>query len=148
MPNLDFSKQDLPFELPQRFLDFLCSKVVQDGLTTINLRDSDYSAENGGFRPVEISIEKKGNLAFLHYVTEFAYVGLGYCSELAKSCDFDFSIGVYTSSYTEFATHIPSEPLSKMADFFTLNSDNFVSYVEMELLDTVQVTTSKEHLAL
>ena len=142
MPNLDFSKQDLPFELPQRFFDFLCSKVVQDGLTTINLRDTDYSAENGGFRPVEISIEKKGNLAFLHYVTEFAYVGSGYFSELAKSCDFDFSIGVF------FSTHTPVEPLSKVADFFKLHSDNFVSYVEIELLDTVQVTTSKEHLAL
>ena len=38
----------------------------------INFRDSSYSAVNGGYHPVEVHIDSKGNLLS---VTDFAYFG-------------------------------------------------------------------------
>jgi hypothetical protein len=62
-----------------------------DGLV-FNFRDPSYSVESGGYHPVEIGLDPSGRLL---YVTDFAYVGMGWCAELAKELDFDFSCGLF-----------------------------------------------------
>jgi len=94
---LNFSHQTLPFTLPVEFIQFITGHVTEDGLTTINLNDTSYSPTEGGFHPVEIMINKRGEKAWVVYVTDFEYVGDGYNTELAKSNDFDFLNNVYFS---------------------------------------------------
>ncbi|WP_429219019.1 DUF2787 family protein [Aeromonas veronii] len=75
---------------------------IPDGTTPaaliLNYRDPDYSATTGGYHPVEIRLERWDDGWHLRYVTDFAYVGQGWCTELAKELDFDFSMGEYTHS--------------------------------------------------
>jgi hypothetical protein len=53
----------------------------------INFRDPNYSAQNGGFHPVEISIDAQGNIL---YLTDFAYHGMPPMAELAIELDWNF----------------------------------------------------------
>ncbi|GAK85917.1 hypothetical protein JCM19238_3507 [Vibrio ponticus] len=64
---------------------------------TFNFRDTSYSAEDGGWHPVEIRIEQENGQWHFCYITDFSYVGDPY-PELAKEVDFDFSSGLPNSS--------------------------------------------------
>ena len=56
--------QDLALPVSKRFVDAMTKltehQQVNDSVT-INFRDPNYSAENGGFHPVEIRLEKHGD---------------------------------------------------------------------------------------
>ncbi|MGL5038154.1 MAG: DUF2787 family protein, partial [Aeromonas sp.] len=65
---------------------------------TLNYRDPDYSETTGGYHPVEIYLERGHDGWHLRYITDFSYVGQGWCVELAKELDFDFSMGSFTHS--------------------------------------------------
>jgi hypothetical protein len=41
----------------------------------INFRDPDYSAESGGFHPVEMRFIRQDNEWYFDYVTDFSYMG-------------------------------------------------------------------------
>lgn len=56
---------------------------------TLNFRDPDYSADNGGYHPVEIRMEKENELWQLVYITDFSYQG-GSFPELVKEIDVCF----------------------------------------------------------
>ena len=56
---------------------------------TLNFRDPDYSADTGGYHPVEIRIEKQNELWQLVYITDFSYQG-GPFPELVKEVDVCF----------------------------------------------------------
>jgi hypothetical protein len=56
---------------------------------TINFRDPDYSAETGGYHPVEIRMEKQNELWQLVYITDFSYQGSPF-PELVKEIDVCF----------------------------------------------------------
>jgi hypothetical protein len=88
---------------------------------TFNFRSPDYSAKSGGYYPVEIHIERKGNIWQLCYITDFAYVGSGYCTELAKNTDFDFT-------HDEFQSVLGVERLSNAAEFYLIWEANFLEY--------------------
>ena len=60
---------------------------------TMNFRDPDYGPESGGFHPVEIRLQRQGNLWSLVYITDFSYVGMGDYAGIGKEVDFDFSPG-------------------------------------------------------
>lgn len=53
----------------------------------INFRDPDYSAESGGFHPVEMRFIRRDNEWYFDYVTDFSYMGRVY-PELEKEMDF------------------------------------------------------------
>ena len=53
----------------------------------INYRDPSYSAETGGFHPVELSISPSGDLL---YLTDFAYFGMPPFVELGIELDWNF----------------------------------------------------------
>ncbi|MCL1056807.1 DUF2787 domain-containing protein [Shewanella gelidimarina] len=88
---------------------------------TFNFRSPDYSAEYGGYHPVEISIERKGDFWLLSYITDFSYVGSGYFAELAKDADFDFT-------HDEFQSQLGITRLSDAAEFYLVWEANFLEY--------------------
>ena len=58
------------------------SKVI-----ALNFRDPSYSAENGGYHPVEIHFDSKGNILC---VTDFSLVGIPPFVELGIELDWNF----------------------------------------------------------
>jgi hypothetical protein len=42
---------------------------------TLNFRDPSYSAETGGYHPVEIRLENKSELWQIAYITDFSFQG-------------------------------------------------------------------------
>ncbi|HDX8399293.1 TPA: DUF2787 family protein, partial [Aeromonas dhakensis] len=73
---------------PSKPLQALFSKIISSypdaTALTLNFRSPDYSADTGGYRPVEIRLEKRAGSWGMAYVTEFTYLG----GELVKDLDF------------------------------------------------------------
>ncbi|HAS6280272.1 TPA: DUF2787 domain-containing protein [Vibrio vulnificus] len=101
----------------------------------INFRDSTYSAESGGYHPVEIRLVKTGEQWVFDYITDFSYVGYPY-PELVKEVDFDFSSGLAQFLY-QFEESITDE---RVHEFYSMWESNFLSYVEMDAFDEIEVT--------
>ncbi len=97
----------------------------------LNFRDPDYSSETGGFHPVEIMLNEKG---IIQYITDFAYVGQGNMSELAKEIDFDFSSGLLEHFGRCY-------PIEQGVELFELWQQNFCAYYYMKIF---QVSVSSE----
>jgi len=91
----------------------------------INFRDPTYSAETGGFHPVEVSINASG---VLQYITDFSYFGQLPYVELAKELDFSFELSLFGHMGRDF-------PLSEGKELFAIFQDNFVSYYQMEVFE-------------
>ena len=87
-------REGLALPVTHKFTKAITVMLNEEGISgdsvTINFRDPTYSAENGGFHPVEIRLERQNNAWHLCYITDFAYVGSGPYVELAKDLDFDF----------------------------------------------------------
>lgn len=92
---------------------------------TLSFRDLDYSAERGGYHPVEIRVEIKDRHGIISYITDFCYVGQGWCQELAKSVDFNFSTNEFHS------LGFPYVPLTEAEDLFATWQENFLTYYKM-----------------
>lgn len=86
----------------------------------INFRDPEYSAETGGYHPVEISLDAEG---VLQYATDFAYVGTPPFAELAKELDFSFELNLFGHMGTDY-------PLAEGSELFGIFQQNFVSYYQ------------------
>ena len=110
----------------QQFPDGVDKSITDDNVNvnaiTFNFRSPDYTAEYGGYYPVEICIERCGDTWQLSYITDFKYFGQGHCIELAKNTDFDFS-------HDEFRSVFGITPLSDAAEFYPLWEANFLEYV-------------------
>ena len=103
--------------------------AVDINAITFNFRSPDYSAEYGGYYPVEISIERQGDTWQFCYITDFAYVGSGYFTELAKNTDFDFT-------HDEFQSVLGITQLSDVADFYVIWEANFLEYaINLEVFE-------------
>ncbi|HHQ4566754.1 TPA: DUF2787 family protein [Aeromonas hydrophila] len=92
---------------------------------TMNFRDPGYGPENGGFHPVEIRLQRRGNLWSLVYITDFSYVGMGDYAELAKEVDFDFASQEGLVAYAHVV------PLSELGEFYELWEGNFLTYLSL-----------------
>lgn len=93
---------------------------------TLNFRDPDYSAEDGGFHPVEVRLEKQQAHWRLVYVTDFAFRGHPF-PELVKDIDICFNSKQVYSSLGGWINHDEGEELIE------LFSDNFISYHHMDV---------------
>lgn len=93
----------------------------KSGACIISFRDPNYSAERGGFHPVEIMIAADGSI---QYVSDFALTGLEPHTELAKELDFDFGLQVFQHYGRE---HLISEGRG----LFKTWMDNFTTYHRM-----------------
>lgn len=93
---------------------------------TFNFRDPDYSPQHGGYRPVEIRLEKEGAVWYFAYITDFVYVGLNAFAELVKELDFDFANGVFTHNAFGLL------PEKSLCDWFQLWQENFLNYYALQ----------------
>ena len=100
---------------------------------TFNFSDPGYSAELGGYHPVEIRISRYSSGFQFDYITDFSYVGSGYSSELAKEIDFDFQSNVCEMH------HCRPIPISVAGDLFRMFQGTFLAYYKMEIF-TVDLT--------
>ncbi|PCI58786.1 MAG: hypothetical protein COB35_12925 [Gammaproteobacteria bacterium] len=89
---------------------------------SFNFRDPKYTADDGGYHPVEIRLEKDGEYWRFCYITDFCYVGSGYCAELAKDLDFDFDAGVFQNLFGTY-------PIEQGIEMYQIWEQNFVYYV-------------------
>ena len=90
------------------------------GGVILSFKDPGYSPESGGYHPVEICINWEGRI---QYITDFAYVGSGYYSELEKELDFDFSLGLLQQFGTEY-------PIEHAYELFAIWQQNFCTYYQ------------------
>lgn len=105
---------------------------------TINFRDKSYSAENGGFHPVEIALSKISDDHYsILYITDFSYCGNTY-PELERDIDFDIGNSVVFSRYSGWQ----NIRLPTMTELYELWEGNFISYVDMDAYDQIQVEYS------
>ncbi|WP_351123838.1 DUF2787 family protein [Shewanella sp. T24-MNA-CIBAN-0130] len=111
----------------------LISNTTHQALT-INFRDPNYSSEHGGFRPVEIRLEKMAEHWNLCYITEFCFVGHGGYAELVKALDFDFNFGVFQSINGEIL-------LDAAMEFYPIWEQNFVCYWQDLEMFEVSIST-------
>ena len=93
--NLLFNKAK-GFALPNTLYQLLNEEYLNAPIPTkelkaivFNFRDPDYSPEAGGYHPVEIRLEKRGEKWELVYITDFSYQGSPY-PELVKEVDICF----------------------------------------------------------
>ena len=139
--NLTFSVEGLLLPVSVDLQDKLNEISNQNNLPTLltkaltfNFRDTSYSAENGGWHPVEIRIEQENGQWSFSYITDFSYVGYPY-SELAKEVDFDFANGEVVFQYMQ---PLPISDMSVM-EFYQMWEMNFLAYVGMEAFDEIKV---------
>ncbi|EIT7526672.1 DUF2787 domain-containing protein [Escherichia coli] len=114
-------------EFQQHITTLLANQVLQKitEAVVINFRDPDYSAESGGFYPVEIRFIRKNNEWYFDYVTDFSYMGRVY-PELEKEIDFCWS-GNYVFHYLIGDISLAAE----RNELWSLWERNFMEYLSM-----------------
>jgi len=69
------------------------STDIQNGQgVIINFRDPEYSAERGGYHPLELSISTNGDLL---YLTDFSFAGMPPFVELGIELDWNFEMNSF-----------------------------------------------------
>ncbi|AEF04881.1 DUF2787 family protein [Alteromonas naphthalenivorans] len=116
--------------------ELLLQNQVSGSSVTINFRDPNYSAEEGGFHPVEIRLEKQNGTWHFCYITDFTYVGIGPYAELAKDLDFDFQAGVFQNLFGVF-------PIETAWDIYQIWEGNFLHYWQELGVFTIKTTKDK-----
>jgi DNA-binding beta-propeller fold protein YncE len=106
---------------------------LQGQSVIFNFRDPNYSAETGGYHPVEIMVEADGSLV---YVTDFTYVGQGDFAELTTELNWDFRCGEYEQLW--YGANLP---LHVGAEMFGIWQKNFLSYYGDDVFE-VEVTAA------
>ncbi len=107
MSKLTFTASSLPVskKLHKLLSEQLTAHLLSsEALTTsrylvFNFRDKSYSADEGGFHPVEMAICQTSTGEWsIEYITDFAYMG-NYYPELERNLDFDFRVGQFFVAY-------------------------------------------------
>ncbi|CAK0732741.1 DUF2787 family protein [Escherichia coli] len=124
-------------EFQQHITTLLTNQVLQKitEAVVINFRDPDYSAESGGFHPVEMRFIRQDNEWYFDYVTDFSYMGRVY-PELEKEMDFCWS-GQYVFHYLAGDISLAAE----RNELWSLWEGNFMEYLAM---DVYQITVTQE----
>lgn len=139
MLELVFAEQS--FISSDKLKKILNQAIAQAGLPvveryTVSFKDTDYSAESGGFRPVEIAVSQIASGEWIiEYITEFGYFG-NYYPELERSVDFDISSGSWFMAYSGWN----SLDNDDCREFYDLWENNFIQYVGMNAYDSITVT--------
>jgi hypothetical protein len=118
------------------FQELINPLIDGDGSYVFNWRDKSYSADAGGFRPVEVALEvsNQGEVKKLVYITELQFAGMGAHAELIKGTDFDFLAGTMEGEYLfgRIRAGVESE---EAKEFLALYLQNFCRYVSSNCLD-------------
>ena len=136
---MDINYKNLALPVSQRFTAALTEELgdmsVSNSAVTLNFRDPSYSAETGGFHPVEIRLERRGDAFDIIYITDFAYIGIGPFAELVRELDFDFQSGVFQNLHGIF-------PIETGYDIYRIWEGNFLHY--WRELSAFQVSVCEE----
>ncbi|MBE5201257.1 DUF2787 family protein [Pectobacterium sp. FL60-S17] len=87
-------------------------------------KDLTYSAERGGYHPVEIRLISRNDEWHFDYITDFSYMGTVY-PELEKEIDISWS-----QQYV-FLAHVGDLPVNAGKELFELWQSNFIQYHAM-----------------
>lgn len=126
---LNFNPDSFAVPVDSKLTDLLARLTTQEAITddaqsmVFNFRDKSYSAELGGYHPVEIRIYYELGLWHFDYITDFSYQG-GAFPEITAEVDFDFRNQMLSVSY------VPPIAITADIDFFKLWQGNFLAYVE------------------
>ncbi|MEZ8013947.1 MULTISPECIES: DUF2787 domain-containing protein [Vibrio] len=105
---------------------------------TINFRDTTYSAEAGGYHPVEIMLLKEDESQYqIQYLTDFAYQGNIY-PELERNVDFDVANGQALIAPMGWQ----SCHNKAIVEFYSLWEGNFLAYLQMGAYDEIKISMS------
>ncbi|MFV0573953.1 MAG: DUF2787 domain-containing protein [Vibrio sp.] len=119
--------------------------LAQARTLTFNFRDKHYTAENGGFHPVEIRLKRtsmKSTHWQLVYVTTFAYIGNVY-PELERNLDFDCQSGrCLVHPYIQWE---PIKGNQDVLSMYQLWESNFLAYLESHSYSAHQITLDDIH---
>lgn len=132
-------EQSQCFSVPEILLSILNTEVAKlidpqpesTGIT-FNFRDPRYSAERGGYHPVEIRVTKHKDLWQFVYITDFCFQGFPY-PELVKDIDVCFHT---KQVYTQLGIGMSKKETD---EFLSMFLSNFIGYVEMGVF-TVKVS--------
>ncbi|MCG6200030.1 DUF2787 domain-containing protein [Psychromonas antarctica] len=141
---MDIKINQNPLKVSAKFHKQLNQQIKQKRITeedtqiTLNFRDLSYYNKQGGYHPIEISMQKDqstGNWDLL-YITDFAYYGYPY-PELATEFDFNFSMQTF------FMIGCAGKPLShpEVKEFYKLWQSNFTCYLESGAFDEIVVNS-------
>ena len=123
---MNIQKDGYPLAVSKRLISILNKEIEQHSEIdtssgcVLNFRDPDYSAESGGYHPLEICLDEHGRI---QYLTDFAYVGDGHYVELAKELDFDFGYGLFQQMGRDY-------PIRQGAGLFKILQANFCDYYQ------------------
>ncbi|HCM1607768.1 TPA: DUF2787 domain-containing protein [Vibrio parahaemolyticus] len=119
-------------------IDHINTKATDSSTAiTLNFRDTSYSAEAGGFHPVEIAMQKDGAQRWsILYITDFGYMGNTY-PELERNVDFDIGNNM------AFFTGVGWQAIDAYGvnDFYQIWESNFLSYLEMDAFDEIKLSS-------
>ncbi|MBF0273314.1 MAG: DUF2787 family protein [Magnetococcales bacterium] len=126
--------QVYPIHISQKMGQMLTRLIHDSGVNTsggviVNFRDPEYSAETGGYHPVEVGIDPLGKI---HYVTDFSFVGPPGYAELEKQLDWDIRYGAFQHQGREYQ-------ITQGRSMYQIWERNFLAYVGMGVFK-VQVT--------
>lgn len=145
MSKLIFTASTLPVskKLHKLLSEQLTAHLLSnEALTTsaymvFNFRDKDYSAEAGGFHPVEIAICHSSTGQWnIEHITDFAYAGNHY-PELERHLDFDFRVSQFFIAYQGWMPMIGSH---EARELYQLWESNFMAYVDMDAYNEITIT--------
>ncbi|HFE7524802.1 TPA: DUF2787 family protein, partial [Salmonella enterica subsp. enterica serovar Newport] len=91
---------------------------------TLLFKDLSYSAEAGGFHPVEIRLISRNDEWYFDYITDFSYMGVVY-PELEKEIDISWS-----QQYV-FLAYAGDLPVDAGRELFELWQSSFIQYHAM-----------------
>lgn len=135
------SLQQSAFQLPlsrafiHLMMTHLSSVPSKADNAILHFRDPHYSAESGGWHPIEIRVYRTSHDAgwSLDYLTDFSWQGSAW-PELAKEFDVCWSQGyVWHCLFGDLLDN------RERRDFWTLWQNNFVHYCQMDVF-TVSMT--------
>jgi len=134
---LTFSSQVSTFAVSDTLLAIIRKEIEKNpqavNSVILNFRSPSYSAEDGGYHPVEMRLVKSDKSWLFDYITDFTYVGLAPMAELTKEIDFCFDTG------DAYHLYIGKISIEEGKNLFKLWQSNFVSYWQMKVFD-VEVT--------
>lgn len=128
-----FRQSGLNLPMSQAFIAILKSvislslqnKVNHNGVI-LNFRDPQYTAENGGFHPVEIRLIRCNDGWYFDYLTDFSFIGTVW-PELEKEMDISWSQG-YVWHYL-----MGDLDYEEGGSLFELWQRNFIQYWKMKI---------------
>ncbi len=109
----------------------LIAPYANNETVILNFRDPNYSADDGGYHPVEMRLENDSDNWRFSYITDFCYVGSGHMAEFAKDLDFDFSAGVFQNLFGTY-------PIEQAIEMFQVWENNFTYYAMVSKVFTIQ----------